>query len=58
MARADFFVSGDKVYFNEVNTVPGFTKISMFAKLWKAEGIAWPQLVEELIASARVHNYA
>jgi D-alanine-D-alanine ligase len=58
LARVDFFVDGNKVVFNEMNTVPGFTKISMFAKLWKAEGMPWPQLVDELIASAQVHNYA
>lgn len=56
MARADFFLNDDGVVFNEINTIPGFTKISMFAKLWKAAGITWQQLVEELINSATKSN--
>lgn len=50
LARADFFLteSGD-VYINEVNTMPGFTKISMFPLLWQAAGMTYEQLVARLI---------
>jgi len=52
-SRADFFVTEDnRVIFNEINTVPGFTKISMFAKVWKQDGIERQQLVETLIEMA------
>ena len=42
MARVDFFVEKDtdKIYLNELNTIPGFTKISMYPKLWEASGLA------------------
>ncbi|MCI0478679.1 MAG: D-alanine--D-alanine ligase A, partial [Anaerolineales bacterium] len=54
MARADFFVDVDlnKVYLNELNTLPGFTSISMYPKLWQASGLAYPQLVDRLIELA------
>jgi D-alanine-D-alanine ligase len=54
MARVDFFVTKDraKVYLNEVNTIPGFTAISMYPKLWEASGIAFPALLDRLIALA------
>jgi D-alanine-D-alanine ligase len=48
LARADFFVEGDRVLLNELNTMPGFTATSVYAKLWEAGGIAYPRLVEEL----------
>jgi len=54
MARVDFFlekVSG-KIYLNEVNTIPGFTSISMYPKLWEASGIPFPQLIDKLIELA------
>lgn len=53
MARVDFFVSktGD-VFLNELNTIPGFTKISMYPKLWEASGLAYPELVNRLIELA------
>ena len=52
-ARVDFFVTGDdRVIINEVNTIPGFTPISMFPRMWAASGIEYPQLVERLIRSA------
>ena len=52
-ARVDFFVTGDgQVVINEVNTIPGFTPISMFPRMWAASGIEYPQLVERLIRSA------
>ena len=45
MARVDFFVEKDtnKVYLNELNTIPGFTKISMYPKLWEASGLPYQQ---------------
>ena len=51
MARVDFFVEKDtqRVYLNELNTIPGFTRISMYPKLWEASGLAYPQLVDRLI---------
>ncbi len=51
MARVDFLLSGvtDDLYVNEVNTIPGFTAISMYPKLWKASGISYPELIERLI---------
>jgi D-alanine-D-alanine ligase len=48
LARADFFVEGDRVLLNELNTMPGFTRTSVYAKLWEADGIAYPRLVGEL----------
>jgi D-alanine-D-alanine ligase len=54
MARADFFVDGDtnQIYLNELNTLPGFTSISMYPKLWQASGVTYPQLVDRLIELA------
>jgi len=48
MARVDFFLGkeGGKTYLNEVNTIPGFTSISMYPKLWEASGIPFPQLID------------
>jgi D-alanine-D-alanine ligase len=54
MARADFLldkVSGE-VFLNEINTIPGFTKISMYPKLWAASGLPYPALVDRLIELA------
>lgn len=54
MARVDFFLdkkNGD-LYLNEVNTIPGFTQISMYPKLWDASGLAYPKLIDELIRLA------
>lgn len=54
MARADFLVdarSGD-IYLGEINTIPGFTKISMYPKLWEAAGLPYPQLIDRLIELA------
>jgi D-alanine-D-alanine ligase len=48
LARVDFFVDGDEVLVNELNTMPGQTQTSVYAKLWAATGIAYPQLVERL----------
>lgn len=54
MARADFFLgrSADYVYVNELNTIPGFTAISMYPKLWQASGLTYAQLLDRLIALA------
>jgi D-alanine-D-alanine ligase len=54
MARVDFLLAKDSgvLYLNEVNTIPGFTTIGMFAKLWAASGVTFPQLVDRLIALA------
>jgi D-alanine-D-alanine ligase len=53
MARVDFFVALDeRVYLNEVNTIPGFTKISMYPKLWEASGVSYPELIDRLIELA------
>jgi D-alanine-D-alanine ligase len=53
LARVDFFLAEDNVlYVNEVNTLPGFTNISMYPKLWRAEGVSYSQLIEQLIQLA------
>jgi len=55
MARVDFLI--DKIsgiiYINELNTIPGFTKISMYPKMWEASGISYKQLIDELIQLAQ-----
>ena len=53
MARVDFLLSPDTIFVNEVNTIPGFTTISMYAKLWAATGVDYPTLLDRLIALAR-----
>jgi len=54
MARADFFLdrASDALFINEVNTIPGFTPISMYPKLWEASGVPFPALVDRLIRLA------
>ena len=53
LARCDFFVeAGGEVLLNEVNTMPGFTETSVYAKLWEASGIAYPDLCDRLVALA------
>jgi len=54
MARVDFLLdkSSNKLYLNELNTIPGFTKISMYPKLWEASGIPYASLVDRLIELA------
>lgn len=58
MARVDFFVNdqNEEIYFNEINTLPGFTSISMYPKLWQASGIAYPELLDELLGLAMTHH--
>jgi D-alanine-D-alanine ligase len=54
MARVDFLLekSTDRLYMNEINTIPGFTAISMYPKLWEASGLPYSELIERLIALA------
>jgi D-alanine-D-alanine ligase len=54
MARVDFLLDKDSgdLFINEANTIPGFTNISMYPKLWEASGIQYPQLVDKLIELA------
>jgi D-alanine-D-alanine ligase len=52
MARVDFFVEGDRVLVNELNTIPGFTSTSVYAKLFDASGIPYVELLERLLAVA------
>ena len=51
LSRVDFFVEKDtnKIYLNEINTLPGFTKISMYPKLWEHGGISYTELLDKLI---------
>jgi D-alanine-D-alanine ligase len=54
MARVDFLLSKTTgaLLLNEINTIPGFTTISMFAQMWAASGVAYPTLIDRLIALA------
>jgi D-alanine-D-alanine ligase len=54
MARVDFLLAGDSqvLYLNEVNTIPGFTTISMYSKMWDASGLPYARLLDRLIALA------
>jgi len=54
MARVDFFVEkkSGKIYLNEANTIPGFTSISMYPKMWEASGIPFRELIDKLIELA------
>ncbi len=54
LARVDFFFTGTEFFVNEVNTMPGFTPISMFPKCWIATGMSYRDLISELIDLARV----
>ncbi|MGH4126130.1 MAG: D-alanine--D-alanine ligase family protein [Clostridium sp.] len=58
MARVDFLVDKETedIYLNEVNTIPGFTKISMYPKMWQATGKTYGQLIDELIELAIERN--
>ena len=54
MARADFFIGEDgKIYVNEINTIPGFTSISMYPKMWEASGVGYSDLMTQLLAFAQ-----
>jgi D-alanine-D-alanine ligase len=54
LARVDFLLGRDdgRLYLNEVNTLPGFTTISMYSKLWEASGVSYPALIDRLIELA------
>ena len=57
LARVDFFVTPDEqVVVNEVNTIPGFTPISMFPRLWALSGVPYPELLDRLIEHARARH--
>jgi D-alanine-D-alanine ligase len=49
LARVDFFFTGTEFIVNELNTMPGFTPISMYPKCWEASGMSYPELIDELI---------
>jgi D-alanine-D-alanine ligase len=53
MARIDFFITDDNTeYLNEINSIPGFTNVSVYPKLWRATGVHYPQLIDALIHDA------
>lgn len=54
LGRVDFFVNPPtgEVFVNEINTIPGFTSISMYPKLWEASGLSYPSIIDELIKLA------
>lgn len=58
MARVDFFVDekNGKILFSEINTIPGFTMVSMYPKLWAQSGLAFPALLDQLIELAIAHR--
>jgi len=60
LARVDFLLAGDTgdLVVNEINTLPGFTTISMYPKLWESSGLSYPQLLDRLIALARERHAA
>lgn len=64
LARADFFVDGERVLLNELNTMPGFTQTSVYGALFAASGIEYPQLLRRLVelalerhASVQAHSF-
>ncbi len=52
LARVDFFVQGERVLVNELNTIPGFTETSVFGALFAASGIPYPELLDRLVQLA------
>ena len=54
MARVDFLLERrtGKIFINEINTIPGFTAISMYPRLWEASGVPYPELLDRLIQLA------
>jgi D-alanine-D-alanine ligase len=59
LARVDFFLTPDGRFFvNEINTLPGFTQVSMYPKLWEASGLPYPALIDRLITLARERHAA
>jgi len=60
MARVDFLLSrrDGSIFVNEVNTIPGFTTISMYSKMWQASGVSYPELLDRLLALAMERHAA
>lgn len=56
LARVDFFLTDEGWVINEINTMPGFTPISMFPSCWLASGFSYPELIDELIDVALAHS--
>ena len=53
LARVDLFLTEeDEIIVNEINTIPGFTSISMYPKLWEATGLSYPKLLDRLVELA------
>jgi len=54
MARVDFFLerATERIYINEINTIPGFTSISMFPRMWEHSGLPYSRLIDRLIELA------
>lgn len=52
LARVDMFITGEQIVINEINTMPGFTPISMFPRMWKESGLNYPELIDYLISDA------
>ena len=59
MARVDFFIdTNSQIYFNEINTIPGFTPHSMYPKMWQVSGLTYTELLDRLINLAIIdHKY-
>jgi D-alanine-D-alanine ligase len=53
LARVDFFVDGETVLVNELNTMPGFTQTSVYASLFEASGIGYAELLDRLVGLAK-----
>ena len=60
MARVDFLLSrrDGAIFVNEVNTIPGFTTISMYSKMWQASGVTYPELLDRLLSLAMERHAA
>ena len=60
MARVDFLMEGatGKFFINEINTIPGFTSISMYPKMWEASGLPYAKLIDRLIELAMERHRA
>jgi D-alanine-D-alanine ligase len=54
MARVDFFFeeAAGRIYVSEINTIPGFTSISMYPRMWENDGLSYPRLIDRLIQLA------
>jgi len=55
MARVDFFVNDERIVINEINTIPGFTEISLYPRNWQESGVSVRSLVQDLLISAIDH---